>query len=283
MTMLNIDCHVHLTSPEVSGAVERYSDLDPYFKLLSSSPQNKFATGDETIAAMDRAGVDRAVVFGFAFRDMGLCRASNDYVMAMVARYPQRFIGLACVNPLAAGLEAELSRCQAGGLAGVGELFPEGQGFDLTRRQDVGQLAGLCCEMEWPLLLHVNEPVGHYYPGKTAITPVQACTFAEQNPQLKIIMAHWGGGLWVYELMPELKQALANVYYDTAATPFLYRPDIYAAARAAGVIDKVLLGSDYPLIPPQRYLKGLAVAALPAADEAKVRGGNAARLFGIDY
>lgn len=281
MPVPTIDCHVHLTSPEVIKAVERYRDLDPYFKLLNSSPHNKFATGEEVIAAMDQAGVDRAVVFGFAFQDPGLCRESNDYVMAMTIRYPQRFIGLACVNPLAAGMEAELARCQAGGLAGVGELFPEGQGFDLTRQQDVGRLAGLCSELEWPLLLHVNEPVGHYYPGKTGTSLVQACTFAEQNPHLKIILAHWGGGLWVYELMPELKQALANVYYDTAATPFLYRPDIYNAARAAGVIDKVVLGSDYPLIPQQRYFKDLAAAALPAVDEEKIRGGNAMRLFGI--
>lgn len=282
MATLTIDCHVHLTSPEVIGAVERYRTLDSYFNLLSSSPKNKFATGAEAIAAMDRCGVDRAVVFGFAFKDMGLCRESNDYIMAMVALYPDRFTGLACVNPLATGLEAELARCRDGGLVGVGELFPEGQGFDLTCQQEVGKLAGMCSEMQWPLMLHINEPVGHHYPGKTGTTLAQACTFAEQNPCLKIILAHWGGGLWIYELMPELKQALANVYYDTAATPFLYRPEIYLAARAAGVIDKVLLGSDYPLISPRRYLDGLAAVALPAADEARVRGGNAARLFKIE-
>jgi len=282
MPPIIIDCHVHLTPPEVIASVERYRSLDPYFNLLTGSPKNKFATGEEAIAEMDRTGVDRAVVFGFAFKDMALCRESNDYVMAMTALYPDRLTGLACVNPLAAGLEAELERCRAGGLAGVGELFPEGQGFDLTRQEDVGRLAGLCTEMQWPLVVHVNEPVGHYYPGKTGTTPVQACTFAERNPQLKIIMAHWGGGLWVYELMPELKQALANVYYDTAATPFLYRADIYQAAMAAGVINKVLLGSDYPLISTRRYLDGLAASGLPAADMIKIQGKNAARLFGID-
>lgn len=282
MPPITVDCHVHLTPPEVIAGVERYRSLDPYFNLLTSSPKNKFATGEEAVAEMDRTGVDRAVVFGFAFKDMGLCCEVNDYVMAMTALYPDRLIGLACVNPLAPGLEAELERCRAGGLLGVGELFPEGQGFDLTRQEDVGRLAGLCTEMQWPLLVHVNEPVGHYYPGKTGTTLAQACTFAERNPQLKIIMAHWGGGLWVYELMPELKQALANVYYDTAATPFLYRADIYQAARAAGVINKVLLGSDYPLISPRRYLDGLAASGLPAADVIKIQGENAARLFGID-
>ncbi len=282
MPPITVDCHVHITSPEIIKSVEYYRQLDPYFNLLSSSPNNKFATGAEVIAVMNNSGIDRAVVFGFAFRDMALCREVNDYIMDVIALYPGRLLGLACVNPLADDLETELARCQAGGLVGVGELFPEGQGFDLTRRRDVGKLSGLCSEMQWPLLLHVNEPVGHYYPGKTRTTPAQAYIFAEQNPQLKIIMAHWGGGLWVYELMPEVKQALKNVYYDTAASPFLYRPEIYLAAKAAGIIDKILLGSDYPLISPHRYFDRLAAVALTETDKAKIRGENAIRLFKIE-
>ncbi|MGI9861990.1 amidohydrolase family protein [Moorella naiadis] len=281
MRQLTVDCHVHLTAPEVIAAVERYRGMDHYFNLLTSSPKNKFATAEDTIAEMDRAGIDVAVVFGFAFKDMGLCQETNNYVMAMTKRYTGRFIGLACVNPLAGGLEAELERCRAGGLAGVGELFPEGQGFDLARQEDMGELAGLCSELQWPVLVHLNEPVGHFYPGKTKTTLPQACTFAENNPKLKIILAHWGGGLWVYELMPELKRTLANVYYDTAASPFLYTPVIYQAVKAAGVLDKILLGSDFPLLSPQRYLEDLAASGLPDAEIASVKGLNATRIFGM--
>ncbi len=47
-------------------------------------------------------------------------------------------------------------------------------------------------------------------------------------PKLTILLAHWGGGLPFYELMPEVAKAMANVYYDTAASPFLYSTKIYA-------------------------------------------------------
>lgn len=282
MAGFTVDCHVHITPPGVIGAVEDYRGRDEYFKLLTDSPRNRFATGEEVVAEMDRHGVNKAVVFGFAFKDMGLCREVNDYVMDTVSRYSHRLIGLAVVNPLASGLEKELERCRAGGLQGVGELFPEGQGFDITRREDMGPLAGLCMELDWPVYIHTNEPVGHDYRGKTGTTPEKACALAEGNPGLKIVLAHWGGGLWVYELMPELRKALKDVYYDTAATPFLYTPEIYRTAKAAGVTDKILLGSDFPLISPAGYIAGLEESGLEVADIVKIRGGNAGRLFSFE-
>jgi len=42
---------------------------------------------------------------------------------------------------------------------------------------------------------------------------------------------------------------LANVWFDTAASPYLYRSDIYRLAAELAGEEKVLFGTDYPLLP----------------------------------
>jgi len=81
--------------------------------------------------------------------------------------------------------------------------------------------------------------------------------------------------------MPEVKESLRHVYYDTAASPFLFYPAVYETARLAGVLPKVLLGSDYPLLPPSRYYKEWAATNLNEEEKNGVWGENAARFFGL--
>jgi predicted TIM-barrel fold metal-dependent hydrolase len=95
-------------------------------------------------------------------------------------------------------------------------------------------------------------------------------------------LAHWGGGLCFYELLKqEAADVLAHVYYDTAASPFLYQPDIYNVMTKALGKGKILFGSDYPLLPAKRYFEEMAKAHLNQGDTAAIQGGNAAALLGI--
>jgi len=95
-----------------------------------------------------------------------------------------------------------------------------------------------------------------------------------------IILAHWGGGLPFYHLLKkEVKEALENVYVDTAASPFLYDHEIYAVVSAAFGQDKILLGSDFPLLKPLRYVSEMKQAGLPDGHIHAICGENAARLL----
>ena len=275
-----IDAHVHLFPPEVTADIDRYTSRDSFLKEICSSPRNKFAGMEDLLAEMDRCGIQMAAAGGFACSDHGLCRAMNDYVLEANRQYPGRLLPLAVVVPNRPDLEAEIARSQELGAVGVGELFPWGQRFDLTS-PEAGRLAALCAERKLPLLLHVNEEVGHSYSGKGPVSVKQAAEFALMYPDLTIIYAHWGGGLLFYELMPELHRSLKNVYYDTAAGPFLYRPDIYRVAREIGVLHKILLGSDYPLLSPRRYLKQIQEAGLEEEEVRAILGGNAGRVFNL--
>jgi predicted TIM-barrel fold metal-dependent hydrolase len=276
-----IDFHVHVTPPEISNAVEKIAEQEPYFGLLAASPKNTFANAEEVITELDGAGFDRAVIFGFAYKDPGRCRAVNDYVIAKVREFPHRLCGFAVVPPNHPGAIAEIERCHDAGLCGVGELFPTGQDIRIDDAAETTRFAGCCIERNLPVLLHANEPVGHYYPGKTDAALRQLERFVEHHPRLKTVLAHWGGGLVFYELMKELRGAFSNVYYDTAASPFLYTPGIYKTAAALGMRRKILFGSDFPLIPLSRYVAEIDACGIMEDDAALLYGGNAAGLLKI--
>jgi len=275
--MSKVDFHVHITPPEISANWQKYAEKEPYFALLSSAPHNRFASAEDIVAALNESGFDQAVVFGFAFRDLGLCRFVNDYVIEKTRQFPGRLTGFISVPPNAAGMEQEIDRCCRAGLKGIGEIYPDGQGLTLDDEKETRALTGVCRERNIPLIVHTNEPVGHSYTGKNKIGLEKIERFIENSQGLRIVLAHWGGGLLFYEAMPELREKFRDVYYDTAVTPFLYDAGIYRAALALGLAEKIIFGSDFPLLPPSRYLPPLE--SLPQKERELILGGNARRLL----
>ena len=279
--MKKIDFHVHVTPPEISGNWEKFAETEPYFALLSKSPRSKFASAEDVIAMLASSGFDQAVIFGFAFNDLGLCRMVNDYVIDSVRKFPGKLTGFMSISPNAAGMEQEIDRCHSAGLQGIGEIFPEGQGLHIENEQETRALTGACKERNLPLIVHANEPVGHDYAGKTTVGLRQLEQFIANSGGLRIVLAHWGGGLLFYEAMPELREKFRNVYYDTAASPLLYDAGIYKAARALGLCKKIVFGSDFPLLPPSRYRQSLEV--LPPAQQNRILGGNAGKILDFSF
>lgn len=276
-----LDAHTHIMPPEIIAARADYAARDRWFGLLYASPRARLATAEELIHSMDRAEIQAAIAFGFAFAENALCRRCNDYVLEAAARWPTRIIPFAVVNPCAGppALE-EAARCLEAGARGLGELLPDGQGFTL---EDPGlaALIALAQERGVPILLHVNERVGHAYAGKGKVGPEEAYQLACRFPEARFILAHWGGGLPFYELMPSARKQLANVYYDTAASLFLYDDRIFAeVSRWAPA--KVLFATDYPLISQRRFLERVHRAEMPASALEGFFAGNALRALGLD-
>ncbi len=275
-----VDFHTHIFPPDLCANRDRYLERDRWFRTLYSDPRARMATAEDLIAALDEAGVDMAVTFGFAWADEDLCREHNDYVLDAVRRYPGRLVGFAVVQPLAGHQAmADAGRALDQGLRGIGELMPDGQGYtwdDEAVQPFVRFVAGRGV----PLLTHANEGPGHDYPGKGGVGPAMLYRLALRHPDLVLVCAHWGGGLPFYELMPEVRAACRNVYYDTAASVFLYDDAIYRVAQACAP-GKALFGSDYPLVRPGRYLRRIRALGLPPEVEAALLGGMAARLVGL--
>jgi len=275
-----LDAHTHIFPPDVIVGRAEYAQLDRWFGLLYADPRAKMASAEALLASMDAAGVDRAVTFGFAFRDQGLCAACNAYVLEAAARHPDRLIPLAVANP-AAGEAAvrDLVDALDRGARGIGELMPDGQGYALDDDAHLAPVMDLARSAERPVMVHVNEPLGHHYPGKGSQGPVEAYRLATCYPETTFILSHWGGGLPFYLLMPEVRLGLANVYYDTAASLYLYEDAVFplAARLAPG---RVLFGTDYPLIAQERFLARVREAGLTEAALRGILGANAEALFG---
>jgi predicted TIM-barrel fold metal-dependent hydrolase len=277
-----VDFHTHITSPEIMARREECLVRDAWFRELYIDPSARLCTADELVAEMDRSAVDRAVVCGFGWRDMEFCRIENDYVIESVARYPDRLIGLCIANPLTGGEAVqEIERCAAAGLRGLGELMPDGQGYRLDDETVMAPIVEATVTHDMLILTHCSEPVGHLYPGKGMVTPAQVARFAHLFPQATLVCAHWGGGTFFYELMPELSGIMDRVYYDTAASLYLYDDTIFAVA-ARCVPDKVLFASDYPLIPPRRFIRRMRAVDMPPAVLDQMLGGNACRLLKLE-
>ena len=275
-----IDFHTHIFSPGLKKDRTEYLS-DPLFDHLYASPKAKVATAEELISSMDRHGVDVSVALNIGWTSHALCVETNNYILEAVSRYPRRLVGFCSIQPLAGEAAlAEMERCARAGARGIGELRSDAQGFRLGDKGLWQPFVEMMRKYNLLLLTHASEPVGHIYPGKGIITPGVLQQFLANFPDLCVICAHWGGGLPFYALMPEVGALLSNTFFDTAASPFLYRPQIYRQVAEIIGPDKILFGSDYPLLTQGRLIREIESTGLPPGAKAKILGENAERLLG---
>ncbi len=275
-----IDFHTHIFPAKISQNREKYFQSEPAFKLLYDSPGARLVSAEILIAAMDKSGVDKAVVFGFPWKNQEVFALNNDYIIESVRKYPDRLIGFGCFDPFNAKAEKEAERCLKGSLCGIGELAFYESGINEETLRKLSSVMYICRTEDVPVLIHTNEPVGHNYPGKTPNTLFQIYNLIKKFQGNKIVLAHWGGGIFFFNLLKkEVKEKMKNVYFDTAASPFLYDPRIYLKAKELAGIDKILFGSDFPLLNSSRYFSELEVSGLEKEDIEKICGLNAAKIL----
>ena len=278
-----VDAHCHILPPSFPDRRQELASRDATFSTILSGSGARIADMDALLLAMDRDGVDRSVVMGMGWSDYQVAVEANDYLIEAVASHAGRLTGFASVNPAWGDdvLEGEVRRCAAAGLRGIGELHPDSQGIDIADHAQMAPMMHMARTLGLPVLLHCSEPVGHEYPGKGRTTPDKVMALVQDFPDNTIICAHWGGGLPFYSLMPEVGSALENVYFDSAASPFLYQPAIYRSVADLVGADRILFASDYPLMRPERPLREVAEQRLSEGERDLILGGNAARLLGL--
>ena len=259
---------------------EQLSRSDRTFRALFIDPKAKFAGYDNLITSMDEAAVDVSVCAGFGWTDPEVARVSNDYNLEAARSHPDRLVAFCSVNPLW-GEDAveEVKRCHAAGAKGIGELHPNTQGFLDADLASLAPVFDTAKDLKIPILMHASEPVGHGYPGKGSVTPEHLMTLVSAFPNNTFIFSHFGGGLPFYGLMPEVKSALKNVYFDSAAFPFLYQPEVFdVVARSVGA-KKILFASDYPLVSQKRALDEFSKSGLRTDEIRLVQGANTAEIL----
>jgi predicted TIM-barrel fold metal-dependent hydrolase len=274
-----IDAHTHLFPLEMAAQREDFRLRDAWFGEAFASPKATFVTPEEMIASMDTAGIDASVIVGWPWQDGAHCDWHNAYLAEVSASSGSRLPWMAIVNPASPLAVQQVQQAVQRGAVAIGELNADAQGFDWRDTGMLQPFAFACIEADIPIMLHCSEPVGHLYPGKGAATPERILAFASAFPELRIVAAHWGGGLPFYELMPEVKLALANLVYDTAASTYLYDFDVFESVMRIAGADRVLFASDYPVLKQRRFLERVRQTGFDPEAMNKLLGSNAQRVF----
>ena len=297
-----IDVHVHLYPAEAGHDPARWAAAhgEPHWAELCTrrrpggprgQPVQTFPGVDELLRTMDAAGVEKAVLQGWYWQRPASALWQNRFYADLIRQHPDRLAAFATLHPGAgeAAVREELRRAHEAGFRGVGELSPHSQGFGVDDPAFAAALA-LAGELKLPVNLHVSDPQAKKYPGKVETPLEDFRALARRFPATVFILAHWGGGLPFQETNPEVRRELANVVYDTAASPLVYDDLIWRATLEVVAPERILFGSDYPLIlypketsePGWRELLAeVAGAGLTNEERTALLGGNAARLLGI--
>ena len=279
-----IDFHTHIFPSFFRDNRGIFFPEEPAFELLYSPQKSRLAGRKELLRNMDEEGIHRSVIFGFPWKKADHFRRHNDYIIESVQDHPDRLTGFCCFDPLSPHASREAERCLKSGLSGVGELAIYDSGFSSRAIMAFKDIMEICSHFDVPILLHTNEPVGHQYPGKTPIILSQLYSLVKEYPSNRIVLAHWGGGIFFYALMKkEVQDVLKNTWFDTAASPYLYSPDIYRVAGEIIGFDKIIFGSDYPLLKPGRYFSEMRSSSLSSKSIKKISGENAAHLLGLSH
>jgi predicted TIM-barrel fold metal-dependent hydrolase len=191
-------------------------------------------------------------------------------------------IGFGTVQPASPDAGREVERCARLGLRGIGELNADAQGWSLED-PDLERVVrpSITADLLWTL--HCSDPDRRNHPGKGTANPQRVERLAHRFPDLRIICAHLGGGLPLdsarsgrngrgAELWP-------NLWFDTAAAPYLYEPASYKQVVDACGAGRLLFGSDHPLLDAPRYIDALRSAHLDEAEMSLVMGDAAADLL----
>jgi uncharacterized protein len=284
-----IDSHVHLYPPELNAAPRAWADARGegiWARLcLRTRSGGRRVQGlpslDELLRAMDRAGVAGAILQGWYWESEASCRVHNRFLAACARAHPDRLRAFAALQP--AGTERDVRRqleaARDDGFVGVGELCPHAQG-------SAGGGAGLRTVFEtagiwnWPVCLHVTDPASKPYPGRIETPLADFVAWAGEHPGTRLILAHWGGGLDV--------RPFPNVWVDTAAAPLIYGTSAWDHLGRTVTDDRVLFGSDYPLVlrpsvgeEPEvaTFVEEMRERLGAGASLARIAGGNARGLF----
>ena len=220
-------------------------------------------TADSLIAQMDRANVDRSVVFPFV---EVIDSHYNDWIANTVAKYPDRLIGFAAVNPWHAGAADEVRRASSEkGLRGL-KLHPFLHGYSLAQHDLVDPIFEACRDVNIPVLIHGA--------GEWSNMPLQFDEMARAFPDVQIIMAHMGT-IWGFQDALLVADRRPNILLGTALAFSEY---IRLAVQRVGA-ERVVMETDTPAHAFEAEMAKIEIAVPDRAAREMVMGGNLARLL----
>jgi predicted TIM-barrel fold metal-dependent hydrolase len=279
-----LDIHVHVETDghgHFSLDEELMNASAAYFK----SPDNRAPTLDE-IAEYYRTRSIAAVVFTVdAHATTGHPALSSEDVITGAARHRDVLIPFASVDPNdGASAVARLRDLVAAGARGL-KLHPTLQGFAPNDPAHY-LLYEAAAEMAVPLIIHTGQTgIGAGLPGGRGFKlrlsdPMLIDDVAADFPSLTIVLAH-PSVPWQDSAI-SIATHKSNVYIDLSGWSPKYFPPSLVRAANGPLRRKVLFGSDYPLLTPDRWLADFEALDIKPEVRPLILKDNAVRLLGLD-
>jgi len=265
-----------LNTSELKEAIK---PLIPKIKKLSMSIE-------DFVEQLNEMGVEKAVIFNLDEETpSGIAGLSNDYYAEIVNQFPDKFIGIAGIDPLKKKkVVQEIQRSYEIGLRGIA-IRPFMFQIRPTDKR-MYPIYSTCVELDIPIWFHMSI---NYSTNTMAVErPIYLDIVAQEFPELKIIAGH-GGWPWVNEMVA-VAWRNPNIYIDIAS----YLPK-YLSMQGTGweplmhfgntvLQDKILFGSTWLFM--GLSIKQLAdeVMKLPLKEKVKEKWlySNAVRFFNIN-
>ncbi|WP_219621207.1 amidohydrolase family protein [Bacillus sp. M6-12] len=279
--MKAIDMHVHPMTHEALVSGGEYFDAGKkYF-----GREHKVISYDET-AEMYRKLDMMAVLLATDFRtNQGLPPVSNDHVAEAVKNYPDVFLGFGSVDPWMGKIAVQEVERAVKELGLIGIKFQQAcQAFYPNDRRFY-EIYEMCQSLQIPVLFHMGTTgIGAGTPGGMGVRlkytrPIYIDDVAADFPELKIIGAH-PGWPWHEELLA-IAVHKSNVYIDLSGWAPKYIPPIVIQYANSVLQDKVLFGSDWPMLTPERWMKEFESLDIKEEVKPKIYLENAKRLFNL--
>jgi predicted TIM-barrel fold metal-dependent hydrolase len=283
-SLVAVDVHVHVEADEhgrfsmdqeLRTAAAKYFKGDPYHPTVPR------------IAADYRALRMAAVIFTVdAEAATGQPALSNEEIAEAAAAHPDVLIPFGSIDPArgAAGVRAARRLVTGHGVRGF-KFHPSLQDFEPNDRRHYPLYEELR-SLGVPALFHTGQTgIGAGLPGGRGIKlrysdPMLLDDVAADFPDLTIIMAH-PSVPW-QDAAISVATHKANVYIDLSGwSPKYFPPQLVHAANTL-LRTKVLFGSDYPLLRPERWVRDFEGLDITPEVRPLIMKQNAVRALGLD-
>ena len=276
-----IDMHVHLpTASFLDGAVKPFKEpAEAFFR--SKVPVREM---DEVARLYEELDILAVLLAWDAETATGLPPLTNDEVAYFVKKYPGQFVGFACVDPWKGGRAVQEMQRAINELGLIGAKFHPGVQAFYPNDKQFYPLYEKITELGVPALFHTGtNGLGAGTPGGMGVRldytrPIYLDHVAADFPELTIIGAHpaWP---WHDEMLAIIGHK-SNVFMDLSGWSPKYVPKAIMDEARGRLQDRILFGSDYPFIMPQRWLADFdSLEGFSPEVRQKILHDNAARLL----
>lgn len=279
-----IDIVVNPYTPEIIAQSRVPTDDRFRNQVRIEGDNRKGVSFQDYIAKMDRAGIERSLLIAFRCGDRRMSTSSEipyEYVRDACLKFPDRFSGLAGIDPLRgiAGLKELDVAVKEYGFVGA-HLYPHWFGQSPEAAIYYPYYAR-CAELGVPIMMQVGQCLVYRKDNRLATVahPMALDRIAIDFPELTIIGIHLGYP-WTEEMI-----SVANKHDNVFMCGDAYAPEHWGAsavhfANTYGQ-DKFLFGTDWWVIDPERAMNDIHNLGFRPASKRKMLRDNALRIFNL--